>query len=110
MLRGWNEEFLTLSIEVDADDTSPVKPAQRIIAAAFEMGGKGPADIWLMEAAGWTWRVQLPTSLSLDLTRELRARAEEEARSEQRRAGKEGVRTSRSRMAPDHQQKKTIRK
>ncbi|MCB5203037.1 RNA-binding transcriptional accessory protein [Neorhizobium sp. T786] len=79
MLRGWNEEFLTLSIEVDADDTSPVKPAQRIIAAAFQMGGKGPADVWLMEVAGWTWRVKLSTSLSLDLMREMRERAEEEA-------------------------------
>src|SRR5690606_23955173 len=79
MLRGWNEEFLTLSIEVDTDDPSPVKPAQRIIAAAFEMGGKGPADAWLMEVAGWTWRVKLSTSLSLDLMRELRERAEEEA-------------------------------
>ena len=79
MLRGWNEEVLTLSIEVDQDDLSPVKPAQRIIAAAFEIGERGPADRWLMEAAGWTWRVKLSTSLSLDLMRELRERAEEEA-------------------------------
>ena len=79
MLRGWNEEVLTLSIEVDQDDPSPVKPAQRIIAGAFEIGAKGPADQWLMEAAGWTWRVKLSTSLSLDLMRELRERAEEEA-------------------------------
>ncbi len=79
MLRGWNEEFLTLSIEVDQDDPSPVKPAHRIIAATFGIGAKGPADLWLMEAAGWTWRVKLSTSLSLDLMRELRERAEEEA-------------------------------
>ncbi|CAD7056540.1 RNA-binding transcriptional accessory protein [Pseudorhizobium halotolerans] len=79
MLRGWNEEVLTLAIEVDQDDPSPVKPAQRIIAAAFEIGERGPADRWLMEAAGWTWRVKLSTSLSLDLMRELRERAEEEA-------------------------------
>ncbi len=79
MLRGWNEEILTLSIEVDADDPSPVKPAQRVIAAAFEIGDKGPADRWLLEVAGWTWRVKLSTSLSLDLMRELRERAEEEA-------------------------------
>ena len=79
MLRGWNEEFLTLSIEVDQDDPSPVKPAHRIIAATFQIGTKGPADLWLMEAAGWTWRVKLSTSLSLDLMRELRERAEEEA-------------------------------
>ena len=32
-----------------------------------------------MEVVGWTWRVKLSLSLSLDLMRELRERAEEEA-------------------------------
>lgn len=79
MLRGWNEEVLTLTIDVDADDPSPVKPAQRTIAAAFDIRNAGPADQWLMDVAGWTWRVKLSMSLSLDLMRELRERAEEEA-------------------------------
>jgi len=79
MLRGWNEEVLTLTIDVDADDPSPVKPAQRTITAAFDIRNAGPADQWLMEVAGWTWRVKLSMSLSLDLMRELRERAEEEA-------------------------------
>jgi uncharacterized protein len=79
MLRGWNEEFLSLSIEVDRDDTSPVKTSQRMIAAAYQVAGKGPADQWLLEVAGWTWRVKLSVSLSLDLMRELRERSEEEA-------------------------------
>ncbi|TRL39325.1 Tex family protein [Rhizobium straminoryzae] len=79
MLRGWNEEVLTLTIEVDQDDPSPIKPTQRMIAAAFQIGDKGPADRWLMEVAGWTWRVKLSMSLSLDLMRELRERSEEEA-------------------------------
>ncbi len=79
MLRGWNEEFLSLSIEVDRDDTSPVKTSQRMIASAYQVAGKGPADQWLLEVAGWTWRVKLSVSLSLDLMRELRERAEEEA-------------------------------
>jgi len=79
MLRGWNEEFLTLTIDVDADDPSPIKPAQRIIALAFDIRDKGAADRWLMDVAGWTWRVKLSVSLSLDLMRELRERAEEEA-------------------------------
>ncbi len=79
MLRGWNEEVLTLTIDVDAEDPSPVKPAQRTIAAAFDIRNTGPADQWLMEVAGWTWRVKLSMSLSLDLMRELRERAEEEA-------------------------------
>ena len=79
MLRGWNEEVLTLTIDVDADDPSPVKPAQRTIASAFDIRSAGPADTWLMEVAGWTWRVKLSMSLSLDLMRELRERSEEEA-------------------------------
>lgn len=79
MLRGWNEEVLTLTIDVDADDPSPVKPAQRTIASAFDIRSAGPADAWLMEVAGWTWRVKLSMSLSLDLMRELRERSEEEA-------------------------------
>jgi protein Tex len=79
MLRGWNEEMLTLTIDVDADDTSPVKPAQRIIASAFDIRDKGATDRWLMEVAGWTWRVKLSVSLALDLMREMRERAEEEA-------------------------------
>lgn len=79
MLRGWNEEFLSLAIEVDRDDTSPIKTSQRMIAAAYQVAGKGPADQWLLEVAGWTWRVKLSVSLSLDLMRDLRERSEEEA-------------------------------
>ncbi|QGG89552.1 S1 RNA-binding domain-containing protein [Agrobacterium sp. MA01] len=79
MLRGWNEEFLSLAIEVDRDDTSPIKTSQRMIASAYQVAAKGPADQWLLEVAGWTWRVKLSVSLSLDLMRDLRERSEEEA-------------------------------
>ncbi len=79
MLRGRNEDFLSLDIEVDADDTSPVKPVERKIAASYNIGATLPGDRWLMEVAGWAWRVKLSLSLSLDLMRELRERAEEEA-------------------------------
>ncbi len=80
MLRGRNEEVLSLNIEVDADDTSPIKPVERMIADAYRIApARAPADIWLTEVARWTWRVKLSLSLSLDLMRELRERAEEEA-------------------------------
>jgi uncharacterized protein len=79
MLRGRNEDFLTLAIEVDADDTSPVKPVERTIAASLSIGQQGAGDQWLAGVAGWTWRVKLSLSLSLDLMRELREQAEEEA-------------------------------
>ncbi|MFB2551079.1 Tex family protein [Ensifer soli] len=78
MLRGWNEEFLSVDLTVDLDDPAPVRPVERIIAAAYAIG-KAPGDLWLMEVIGWTWRVKLSLSLSLDLIRELRERAEQEA-------------------------------
>jgi len=79
MLRGWNEEMLTLTIDVDTETASPAKPVERMIATAYEIGAQKAGDRWLMEVASWTWRVKLSMSLSLDLMRELRERAEEEA-------------------------------
>ena len=79
MLRGRNEEFLTVDIVVDADDTSPVKPVEQMIADTYNIGRQGAADSWLMNVVGWTWRVKLMFSLSLDLMRELRESAEDEA-------------------------------
>ncbi|MBB4122894.1 Tex family protein [Martelella radicis] len=79
MLRGWNEEVLTVAIEADSDNPSPVKPAQQMIARFFDIGSRGKADEFLMQVAGWCWRVKLSTSLSLDLMREMRERAEDEA-------------------------------
>jgi uncharacterized protein len=38
-----------------------------------------PGDQWLMEVAGWTWRIKLSLHLSLDLMRDLRERAEDGA-------------------------------
>jgi uncharacterized protein len=80
MMRGRTEEVLMLDIEVDAEDPAPVKPVERMIAAAYGISAAGgAADRWLMEVARWTWRVKLSLSLSVDLMIELRQRAEEEA-------------------------------
>ncbi|HWV21610.1 MAG TPA: Tex family protein [Devosia sp.] len=79
MLRGRNEEVLSVDIEVDADDTSAVKPAVRMVASAYQIGGTLPGDKWLLEVAGWAWRTKLYVHLSLDLMRDLRERADEEA-------------------------------
>lgn len=79
MLRGRNEDVLTLDIEVDADDASAVKPVERMIRETYAIGKQGASDQWLAEVVGWTWRVKLTLTLSLDLMRELRERAEEEA-------------------------------
>ncbi len=77
MLRGRNEGFLTLELEVDADEA--VKPVERMIAEAYAATSAAPGDVYLRDVARWTWRVKLSTSLSLDLMTELRERSEEEA-------------------------------
>ena len=79
MLRGRNEEVLSLEIEVDADDPAPIKPVVRMILDANGIGDRLPGDVWLREVAGWTWRVKLALHLSLDLMGELKTRAETEA-------------------------------
>lgn len=79
MMRGWNEEILSVDIVVDEEATSPLRPVERMIAAAYNVGTQLPGDKWLLDIIGWTWRVKLSLSLSLDLMRELRERAEEEA-------------------------------
>jgi uncharacterized protein len=79
MLRGQNEGFLTLDLEVDPDAPKGESPAERACGAALNAGGKGAGDQWLREAAAWAWRVKLKTSLTLDLMGDLRERAEAEA-------------------------------
>jgi uncharacterized protein len=79
MLRGRNEDVLLLDLEVDADDPSPVKPAEQMIADTYAIGKKLPGDQWLATVASWTWKVKLLTRLSIDLMTDLRTRAEEEA-------------------------------
>ncbi|RZS77603.1 uncharacterized protein EV217_4268 [Phyllobacterium myrsinacearum] len=80
MLRGRNEDVLSLDIEVDADDTSPVKPVERMIAGAYAISASGTAaDSWLMDVVRWAWRARLSLNLSIDLMTQMREKAEEEA-------------------------------
>jgi protein Tex len=80
MLRGRNEEVLSLEIEVDAEHTAAIRPVERMIADAYSIQANGgAADSWLMEVVRWTWRIRLSLNLSVDLMTTLRERAEEEA-------------------------------
>ncbi|MFG1432149.1 Tex family protein [Xanthobacter sp. V2C-8] len=81
MLRGRNEEMLTLDLVVDEEATSPIKPVERIVAEAYEipLANGSPANAFLLDVARWAWRVKLSLHLTIDLMGELRERAEEEA-------------------------------
>lgn len=79
VLRGRNEDILSLDLELDKDDPQPIKPVQKLIAKAYDIGVSALGDIFLMDVAGWAWRVKLSLSLGLDLMREMRERADQEA-------------------------------
>ena len=79
MLRGQNEGFLTVDLEIDPDAAKGDSPAERVCGAALGTAGKGAGDAFLREAAAWAWRVKLKTSLTLDLMGEARERSEAEA-------------------------------
>jgi len=79
MLRGRNEGFLALDLELDPDAPRGQSPAEVMTGAALNAAGQGKGDVWLREVAAWTWRIKLKTSLGLDLMGELRDRAEQEA-------------------------------
>jgi protein Tex len=80
MLRGRNEEVLSLDLDVDADDPAPIKPVERMIAQAYGIAAAGgPGDAFLRDVARWAWRVKLSLHLSIDLMTSMTERAEEEA-------------------------------
>jgi len=80
MLRGRNEDILSLAIEVDAENTSAVKPVEQMIAQHYGIALQGgAADAFLLDAARFAWRTKLSLRLTLDLMNDLRERAEAEA-------------------------------
>ena len=80
MLRGRNEDILSLEIEFDAENTSAVKPVEQMIAQHYGIALQGgAADVFLLDVARFAWRTKLSVHLTLDLMNDLRERAEAEA-------------------------------
>jgi uncharacterized protein len=81
LLRGRNEEFLTLALVLDEEPKGKeLGPCERSIAARFGIIDKGrPADAWLQEVVRWTWRVKLKLQIDVELMTRLRQAAETEA-------------------------------
>ena len=81
MLRGRNEEFLSLALVLDEEPKGKeLGPCERQIAARFGIVDRNrPADAWLQEVVRWTWRVKLRLHIEVELMTRLRQQAETEA-------------------------------
>jgi uncharacterized protein len=74
MFRARNEGVLALDMTLPDEAL-----AEGMVRDALAAHGRGPGDVWLAAVAGWTWRVKLRLSLTIDLMGDLRERAETEA-------------------------------
>ncbi|WP_062205043.1 Tex family protein [Aureimonas sp. AU12] len=81
LLRAAKEGVVTLGVEVDADDPSPVKPVEAMIARQFGINTAGgtAADAWLMSVARWAWRQKIHVHLSTDMMGSMKDGADAEA-------------------------------
>ena len=73
ILRASKEEIVTVDIG-PADDDGLARIIA-IIGAEIGITGQAPGDMWLREAAAWTWRIKLSLSMFMELLTELRRRA-----------------------------------
>ena len=67
LLRGRNDDFLTLDLDVEPDPARP-HPAELKIMAAFNIADRGRlADRWLIDTVKLAWKAKLHISLAVDL-------------------------------------------
>jgi uncharacterized protein len=77
MMRASKEGVISLDIGPDPEGGK--ERAEMMVARHLDTRSEAPGDLWLRKVAGWTWRVKLSLSMTVDLMGELRARAQEEA-------------------------------
>lgn len=82
LLRGRNEEMITVALAYQPDDTPSTERSdyELRIASAFNVKDNGrPADKWLLDTVRLCWRAKVFLLLELELFNRMREAAEEEA-------------------------------
>ncbi|WP_280637705.1 Tex family protein [Shimia sp. R9_3] len=77
MMRASKEGVISLDIGPDPEGGK--ERAEAMVASYLDTRSEAPGDLWLRKVAGWTWRVKLSLTMTVELMGELRARAQEEA-------------------------------
>lgn len=76
LLRGSNEGFLTLDLDVQTEPGRP-HPAEIKIMSAFAIENRGrPAESWLTDTVKQAWKTKLHAALESDLLARLKERAD----------------------------------
>ena len=76
LLRGRNEDFLDLDLDVEVDPSGP-HPAELRIMSTFNIADRGrPADRWLIDTAKLAWKTRLLSTLASDLLVRLKEEAD----------------------------------
>lgn len=79
LLRGRNEGFLDLDLDVPREEGKP-HPAEAKIMVAFGIADRGrTADKWLADTVRLAWKAKLSISLSVDLLTRLKEKADGDA-------------------------------
>ncbi|MEQ1651768.1 MAG: Tex family protein, partial [Hyphomicrobium sp.] len=79
LLRGRNEGFLDIELDVDVE-AGRSHPAELKIMTAFNIADRGrAADTWLIETAKAAWKTRLHSSLASDLLQRLKDDADKAA-------------------------------
>ena len=79
LLRGRNEGFLGLDLDVDVEPGRP-HPAELKVMSAFAIGNRGrPADGWLVDTVKQAWKTKIYKSLTTDLLARLKEHADSAA-------------------------------
>ncbi len=80
LLRGRNEDILTLTLQPAEDDSEAHLQCTRRVARQLNVTESGlAADKWLAEASRLGWKIKLFTRIDIDLKMRLREQAEQEA-------------------------------
>ncbi|MBL8566034.1 MAG: RNA-binding transcriptional accessory protein [Hyphomicrobiaceae bacterium] len=76
LLRGRNDGFITLDLDVEMDAGKP-HPAELRIMSAFNIAERGRlADRWLIDTVKLAWKAKLHISLAVDLLMRMKERSD----------------------------------
>lgn len=76
LLRGRNEGFLDLDLDVESEEGRPHPAELKIMSATGIADRSRPADRWLTDTARLAWKTKLHVSLAIDLMVRLKERSD----------------------------------